>query len=738
MRLRALLIAALSVGAVSASTTFATSPPLVSGQLFTSGLDERDAGSVVVEDSQGRLLVGGSVRDTNVTTQWAMTRFLSDGSLDTSFGTGGLVTTAAMTTGTNVIETMAIDSTDRVIASGRSATGDIVVRRYLASGALDQTFAAAGTFQLDLTATETGEVVALDSLGRIVIAAQLNRGFPDADVVVVRLTADGQLDTSFNTTGWVITDVGTVLGGAPSYDVALDMTLDATDRPIVGGMSPNGQWLLMRYTTAGVLDTAFGVDGIRRIDYTNQTDYVRWVDTMADGRIVAGGYYGSGGGQTSGLERFVVARFNADGSDDMTYGTNGLASLDVGAAVREVPSTWTLAADGSVTVSGFIMNHGVSHNAVLVTFDPGGNLDTSIAADGLQYLVAADNFVPSSRVSTASGLVFAGSTDPLRNGDTDMAIHLVPSGAPNPNNGQSQQSGAVIPPPPPATTTAPTTTTPTTTPPPTTTAPTTTTAPSNGTEPQLVTPADAAGLAQPPGAVMAMVDGEPVPAEVVRVDIPAAAVPPQQRSAEDVAQLRVAASELVAGFNDDTSQITVVDTDTGAAIGGLLTDPTNPTLGVPVPVEDALLIVASDTRVLLAGADEQGRPVPTPTGILDVTDGGLVAAAAAGFDAGTPGEVVLLSTPRLVGSFVTGALGDHQGQYELPPGMEPGYHTLVMTTGNRTVALGLRVTGNQPTPGTVTLPATGTSTPLWWIPVLIIAGLAVLITRWRVARRVAR
>lgn len=242
---------------------------------------------------------------------------------------------------------------------------------------------------------------------------------------------------------------------------------------------------------------------------------------------------------------------------------------------------------------------------------------------------------------------------------------------------------------------------------------------------------------------MAMVDGQPVAAEATRVDIPAAAVPPAQRTPEQVAAVQAAGADLVTAFNEgvENTQVTVENTQTGAELRGLLVDREDSSIEVPVPVEDVVLVTATDTKVLLAGADDDGQPVTVPSGVLEVTDGGLVAAVVNGFDAGTPGEIVLLSTPRLMGTFITGDTGGHRGQYELPADIEPGEHTVVLTTGDRTVALGVIVAGenneSETTPTTpeaesVTLPATGTNTP-WWIVVFVIAGTALLGVRRRLA-----
>jgi LPXTG-motif cell wall-anchored protein len=93
-----------------------------------------------------------------------------------------------------------------------------------------------------------------------------------------------------------------------------------------------------------------------------------------------------------------------------------------------------------------------------------------------------------------------------------------------------------------------------------------------------------------------------------------------------------------------------------------------------------------------------------------VADGGVVSAVAYGFPDGVAGEVVIFSTPTLLGAFTIDSSGVFAGQLELPAGIEPGEHTLVLTAGGYTTSLGLVVVAPEeelPTPAPGVLPTTG-------------------------------
>lgn len=415
----------LGLVALAGSTVGATpQETMLPGQVFASGITGDDTGYVVVGDSTGRFIVGGSMSGS----EWALTRFLADGSLDATFGTAGMSTTAAITAGTNVIEAMTIDSSDRIIATGRSATGDIVVRRYLPDGTLDTSFGTTGTARTDLGGTETGYAIALDSLGRVVVTGKVDGSFPDHDVFVVRYTNSGVLDTAFNpggpTGGAVVTDIGLATGTSKTREDALSLAIDGTDRILVGGLHAD-QWMLLRYTTAGVLDTDFDTNGIVLNDVTIHKDSINWVDVDSQGRILVTGYVGSTSGSTNGAEEFAVGRYLDAGTLDTSYGTSGIARLDIGSSVREFPIDAMIAPDDGVVILGSIMSHSVAHDGVLLGFNSSGVLDTSVAPDGLLYVRGAGaSFYPWSLIKGANGPILGGYTSAAT---SDMALFMVPS-----------------------------------------------------------------------------------------------------------------------------------------------------------------------------------------------------------------------------------------------------------------------------------------------------------------------
>lgn len=268
-------------------------------------------------------------------------------------------------------------------------------------------------------------------------------------------------------------------------------------------------------------------------------------------------------------------------------------------------------------------------------------------------------------------------------------------------NGSATQSGTATAAASPATTvpatptvvTSPSTTTTTTT---TVPRPVLVTSPTAGQAPTLISSVDAERVVQSPGQVGAIVNGQLVNATVDVLKNPAAAVAPNQRTAEQINAVQQAAASLIASFVQSSSsvksaQVSVNNTTTGAAITGLLVDPRDGVTPVAVPVENVVIMTVGNSKFLLAGASSTGDPLDLDGGTLRVGAGGVISVALNGLPANAPGEAVLFSRPTLLGSFTTSADGLFSGQFTVPQGLENGAHSLVIKVGNTTASFGIRV-----------------------------------------------
>jgi uncharacterized delta-60 repeat protein len=257
------------------------------------------------------------------------------GTLDASFGVGGLVTTAIG--GHAQVNAVALQPDGKILVAGYASIGggqhQILVVRYLSDGNLDTGFGVGGKV---LSSPYSGDAeaigVALQPDGKIVV---LGAGFPGA---LVRYTKDGVLDSGFG--------VGGIVSGSNGAAIGVQ-----TDGKIVvarSGPSVN-QIGAMRFNPDGTLDTSFGVGGEAVIllppDVPNGTTSVApSLAIQSDGKILIGGSRYFTGGLVITLHYSSLARFDTNGVLDPAFGGSGFAT----ASLEERLTSIVLQPDGKI------------------------------------------------------------------------------------------------------------------------------------------------------------------------------------------------------------------------------------------------------------------------------------------------------------------------------------------------------------------------------------------------------
>jgi uncharacterized delta-60 repeat protein len=310
----------------------------------------------------------GNVGDEN----FAVARYNLNGTLDSSFGGTGAVTTNLGTT-TDVATDVMVQPDGKVVAAGYSG-GAFAVVRYNPNGTLDTSFGTRGTGEV-ITTIDRGSnyswSMALQTDGKILVAGS---------TAVVRYNANGTLDSSFGTGGKMTMPLATSLfNGASSVDLAIDTGTSPLDpdagKIVVAAEYANTQasFAVVRLNPNGSPDTSFGNTGT---GYVNLSTLIGKpsVAVQSDDRIVVAGLAsaGPGAGYSIGL-----ARLNPDGTPDTTFGSAGLV-VTPGTAGDGV-SSLAIQTDGKIVVAG-----AKPSNFLVARFNPAnGSLDTSFGNNGI-------------------------------------------------------------------------------------------------------------------------------------------------------------------------------------------------------------------------------------------------------------------------------------------------------------------------------------------------------------------
>jgi uncharacterized delta-60 repeat protein len=296
---------------------------------FSGGNDH--AASLVIQSDGKILVVGESSYDV------ALARYNTDGSMDNSFSGDGMLTTdfaASFDAGYCI----AVQSDGKILVAGDS-NGDFALARYTSTGSLDNSFSSDGMQTTDFgSATDGAAAIAIQPDGKIVLAGYTNGGVYYA-FALARYTSTGNLDNTFDTDGMIITAVGT------DDDFGWDMKLQADGKIVVVGQSDvfsGSDVAIVRYNTDGTLDNSFDSDGKLMTDF-GATDGGISVYIQSDGKILMGG-------RSDG--DFIVGRYNSNGTLDNTFDSDGKVTTSVGPDNDEGISI-CLQADGKILLGGF-------------------------------------------------------------------------------------------------------------------------------------------------------------------------------------------------------------------------------------------------------------------------------------------------------------------------------------------------------------------------------------------------
>ncbi len=303
------------------------------------------------------------------------------GSLDASFGTGGIVTTAGSIN--SAINCLVVQPDGKIVVGGYADDDgkDFLVARYTAAGAVDASFGSSGFVRLDLTSNE--EVVyglALQADGKIIAVGQ---AIPSStDFAIVRLTTAGIQDPTFGTGGLVTLDVA----GSGYTDVAKAVAVQGDGSILVAGTYGTSSYshiAVAKFTSTGALDTSFGVSGVATASIGSYGDDVAGFAVQSDGKIVVASQ-----ADFSDFRYASLARFTAAGVLDTSFSSDGLLHQALNDwSYNDSPAAVFLQSDGKIVVAGSSTTSTYSALS-LGRFGSAGELDAGFGSGGTTQTLA--------------------------------------------------------------------------------------------------------------------------------------------------------------------------------------------------------------------------------------------------------------------------------------------------------------------------------------------------------------
>jgi uncharacterized delta-60 repeat protein len=264
-------------------------------------------------------------------------------------------------------------------------------------GSLDSTFYPGRI----ITGFGTGDDYGLDSAvqpdGKIIGAGYTNNN-GNFDFAVTRYNVDGTLDKTFGVLGQVTSAIGN------STDFGRAIAIQADGKILVAGCSYNGamyDFAIVRYLPNGALDNTFSGDGKVTTSFGGHSN-INSIVVQSNGKIVVAGDY-----ETPSGSDFALARYNSNGTLDVTFDGDGKVITMISGVGDDVAQSVALQADGKIVAAGYFYN--ISDSIAIVRYNTNGSLDATFDGDGKVYTLIGGGYCHVYSVAIqADGRIVAG------------------------------------------------------------------------------------------------------------------------------------------------------------------------------------------------------------------------------------------------------------------------------------------------------------------------------------------
>jgi uncharacterized delta-60 repeat protein len=332
--------------------------------------------------------------DEFTSTDFILARYETNGSLDTSFGMGGIVTTDVIGDFEFGADVLIQKSDGKIIVIGyvrpavMTTSASWVVVRYNANGTKDTTFGINGTriITIFFSPVSTAYAAAFQPDGKIVIVGTAQEE-NDTALVLARLQPNGAIDNSFG-------DLGRVVDLVNFHTEGFAVAVQPDGKILASGfacpdvdVNPK-QAVVVRYTATGGRDITFGDTGVVSVPLGALSSAVKDLSVQPDGKIVGAGFATPSGG--NGKTDFAAFRLLSNGAPDPGFGTGGKIVLQMG-DLNDTVEGIALQPDGKIVLTGTSSStQNPLGEMAIARLRPDGMPDTTFDTDGKLVIAAAN------------------------------------------------------------------------------------------------------------------------------------------------------------------------------------------------------------------------------------------------------------------------------------------------------------------------------------------------------------
>jgi len=330
------------------------------------------------------------------------------GTLDPTFGNNGFIMTPAPING-NGFQTIAkycLLPGDGSMYFVLQPNGKTKINRRLSNGAVDASYGNNGFSDV---VSMFPSAAALQADGKIVVGGTDG----NQSLMLARYTTAGTLDPTFGNNGVVMSRPG------DPYRYLNTLVITSDGKIIIGGQASfngKGQFLVARYTTTGTLDNTYGNNGIVTTDFNSSNAMVSSLALQADGKLIAAGVVnGPSGGD------FALARYNADGSKDLSFHGSGETTSDF--SFNDWARSVVVDANGKIYAGGQSYDNTFAQRFTIARYNSDGSPDFGFnGGTGFVWVTGTTSFDILINIALQSDGKIIASGHTNRNGNNDVMV----------------------------------------------------------------------------------------------------------------------------------------------------------------------------------------------------------------------------------------------------------------------------------------------------------------------------
>ncbi len=362
--------------------TWAPTSPLGPGKLITPlGIDVNDTLRAMAVQPDGKVLLAGACVNNGMYQAFCSVRYLPTGAIDSTWGNAGTLLTAV---GSSVAHAyaMTVQPDGKVLLAGdclNGTTSNFCSVRYTSTGVLDTTWGTTGKLITSVSssssATSAARAMAVQPDGKVLLAGDCWNGLAN-DFCSVRYSPTGVLDTTWGTLGKLITSFGSVNSYVDRHAIAVQPDGKVL---LAGSCSSGGKitFCSVRYLSTGVPDPTWGAMGIPLMTpIGNSADYPNAIAVQPDGKVLLAGNCLIGA-----TNDFCSVRYLSTGAADPTWGTAGQLTTSIGSN-DDFAYAVAVQPDGKVLLAGRCLNASSAYDFCSARYSPSGVLDSTWGVAG--------------------------------------------------------------------------------------------------------------------------------------------------------------------------------------------------------------------------------------------------------------------------------------------------------------------------------------------------------------------